>query len=270
MNPKWVLLAVLTGVMWGQAPPETNPNTPTLWNSSGIDSTFTVNSSFLSHPVVEIAGADNVIRINDANGKLMVKVANDGKVTYGEGYNADDGAKAFWAAMYKYKVLSCGEPGVDFNGSDEGWVVPKAAESRTKEHAAPKGSSGQIPYTFERAPECGDGAKMLPFNPCAAADKANADYGPGMSGLVGCMPVSEGVGIHSESTVVTPTGSRAKAEPIDVPAVRERPLSKLYPEVLDKNQFYYYGDPRWTCKDPTRALLVSQDGKYAQCHKVKP
>lgn len=60
-----------------------------------------------------------------------------------------------------------------------------------------------------------------------------------------------------------------EADEIDVPAVRDGALNCLGSSG-DNMSPHPVPCAVWTCKDSSRALLVSQNGKYAQCHKVKP
>jgi hypothetical protein len=40
-----------------------------------------------------------LIEVRDKDGKQMVSISSDGKVTYGENYKADESAKTFWEAL---------------------------------------------------------------------------------------------------------------------------------------------------------------------------
>ena len=52
-------------------------------------------------------GGSQIIEINDKEGKLMVHIDQDGKVTYGTDYKADDAAKTFWETLAKAYPVIC-------------------------------------------------------------------------------------------------------------------------------------------------------------------
>lgn len=62
-----------------------------------------------SQPFIMIGGAE-IIEVHAKNGDLMVRVAQDGRVIYGDKYKVGDSAKTFWEAMAKYYPVVCTKP----------------------------------------------------------------------------------------------------------------------------------------------------------------
>lgn len=54
-----------------------------------------------------VIGGALIIRVEDKDGKMMVNVAKDGAVTYGDGYKATAAAREFWKTMAHYYPVVC-------------------------------------------------------------------------------------------------------------------------------------------------------------------
>lgn len=71
-------------------------------------------------------------------------------------------------------------------------------------------------------------------------------------------------------------GAVCEHEPIDVPAIQETRVVHAKGECwggAGLNLMCAEKDitePTWKCKDDNRGLIVSQNGKFAVCHKVQP
>lgn len=48
---------------------------------------------------LSVGGTDHLARLFDDNGGVLVEIAHDGTLTYGEGYTPDDAARRFWDAL---------------------------------------------------------------------------------------------------------------------------------------------------------------------------
>jgi hypothetical protein len=83
----------------------------------------TTMSAITIHRIMPIMlGGDRILEVDDTDSKVMVRVDLDGKVSYGEGYKPDDGARAFWETMAKYYpvVSNCPDAKVGFQGGVSG------------------------------------------------------------------------------------------------------------------------------------------------------
>jgi hypothetical protein len=68
----------------------------------------TYTLSDLREPFVGIGGTDMIV-VSDKDGKLMIKVTQDGKITYGPGYTPDAAARTFWEVLARYYPIVCEE-----------------------------------------------------------------------------------------------------------------------------------------------------------------
>lgn len=82
------------------------PQTPSKDTAPTYTSNIEILTIFPKQPSIAVGGS-YIIKVVDKDDKLMVSVANDGKVIYGENYKPDDGAKTFWEVLVKYYPIVC-------------------------------------------------------------------------------------------------------------------------------------------------------------------